>query len=90
MTGTPAYGAQVKITTADGHTQIAQLDGGGGHSGKRSFDVYFGLGSAKDKPVSAMLCWRDLTGAMHTQTLTLTSGWHDLMLTTHASEVAAP
>src|SRR5205823_5711645 len=39
--GSPAYGAQVTITTADGHTQIAQLDGGGGHAGKRSFDVFF-------------------------------------------------
>ena len=45
--GTPAYGAGAPITTADGHTQIAQLDGGGGHSGKRSFDVFFGLGVSR-------------------------------------------
>jgi hypothetical protein len=88
--GTPAYGAQVKITTADGHTQLAQLDGGGGHSGKRSFDLYFGLGSAGDRPVSAMVCWRDLNGTMHQQTLSLTHGWHDLMLTGNAQEVTAP
>ena len=88
--GTPAYGAQVKITTADGHTQIAQLDGGGGHSGKRSFDVFFGLGAGGGKPVSAALCWRDTSGAVHQQTLDLSSGWHDLMLTTHAAEVTAP
>ncbi|MEK8107773.1 ASPIC/UnbV domain-containing protein [Micromonospora sp. M12] len=47
---TPAYGAQVKLTTADGRTQLAQLDGVG-HSGKRSFDVFFGLGDAGDRPV---------------------------------------
>jgi enediyne biosynthesis protein E4 len=88
--GTPAYGAQVRITTADGHTQVAQLDGGGGHSGKRSFDVFFGLGSAGDKPVSATLCWRDLDGTVHNQTLTLTHGWHDFMLTAQAQEVTAP
>jgi hypothetical protein len=88
--GTPAYGAQVKITTADGRTQLAQLDGGGGHSGKRSFDLYFGLGSAGDRPVSAMVCWRDLNGVMHQQTLSLTHGWHDLMLTANAQEVTAP
>ncbi|MBV1849296.1 CRTAC1 family protein [Catellatospora tritici] len=86
---TPAYGALVKITTADGKTQLAQLDGGGGHSGKRSFDVYFGLGTQGAKPVSAELCWRDLTGAIHMQTVDLTAGWHDFMLTTQAQEVTA-
>jgi hypothetical protein len=88
--GTPAYGAQVRITTADGHTQIAQLDGGGGHSGKRSFDVFFGLGDAGGKPVSAALSWRDTDGTVHHQTLDLSSGWHDVLLTTHAAEVTAP
>jgi len=90
VVGTPAYGAQVRITTADGRTQIAQLDGGGGHSGKRSFDVFFGLGGAGDRPVSVALSWRDVGGTVHNQTLTLTSGWHDLMLTAHAEEVTAP
>ncbi|MEV6520937.1 CRTAC1 family protein [Longispora sp. NPDC051575] len=85
--GSPAYGAQVRIRTADGRTQIAQLDGGGGHSGKRSFDVYFGLGQAGDKPVAADLTWRDLNGATHTQALDLAAGWHDFMLTTTAQEV---
>jgi len=89
VAGTPAYGAQVKITTADGRVQIAQLDGGGGHSGKRSFDVFFGLGAAGGKPVSATVSWRDLTGAVHQQSLNLTNGWHDLMLTTQAVEVPA-
>ena len=41
-------------------TQVAQLDGGSGHSGKRSFDVFFGLGANGAKPVSAELTWRDL------------------------------
>jgi hypothetical protein len=85
--GTPAYGAQVRVTTADGHTQLAQVDGGGGHSGKRSFDVFFGLGAEASKPVSAELSWRDLSGTVQHQQLDLTAGWHDLMLTTHAQEV---
>ncbi|WP_412543691.1 CRTAC1 family protein [Longispora sp. K20-0274] len=88
--GSPAYGAVVKIRTADGRTQISQLDGGGGHSGKRSFDVFFGLGSAGDKPVSAELNWRDVNGGTHTQVLDLAAGWHDFMLTTQAQEVKAP
>jgi hypothetical protein len=88
--GTPAYGAQVRIITADGQIHVAQLDGGGGHSGKRSFDVFFGLGAAGKAPVSAELRWRDLAGAVHTQRLQLNPGWHDLMLTDKAQEVRAP
>lgn len=87
VVGTPAYGAQVRLVAADGHTQLAQLDGGGGHSGKRSFDVFFGLGANGDAPASAELRWRDVNGAIHRQTLSLTPGWHDLMLTDHAQEV---
>ncbi|AGL16745.1 CRTAC1 family protein [Actinoplanes sp. N902-109] len=85
--GTPAYGAQVRITTADGKVQVAQLDGGGGHSGKRSFDVFFGLGHAGAQPVRAELSWRDLTGTTHTQQLGLTAGWHTLVLDSQAQEV---
>ncbi|MFC7545993.1 CRTAC1 family protein [Plantactinospora sp. GCM10030261] len=83
----PAYGAQVRVTTADGRTQLAQLDGGSGHSGKRSFDVFFGLGAAGDRPVAAELSWRDLDGEPHRQTLDLTAGWHDLVLTDQAREL---
>jgi hypothetical protein len=87
--GTPAYGAQVRITDADGKVQVAQLDGGGGHSGKRSFDVFFGLGTAAGRPVTADLSWRDTAGAIHRQQLDLSPGWHDLMLATQAQEVQA-
>lgn len=86
--GTPAYGALVKIVTKSGRTQVAQLDGGGGHSGKRSFDIFFGLGDEANQPVSAEICWRDLNGTMHKQTLDLSPGWHDFMLTSQAQEVA--
>jgi hypothetical protein len=87
--GTPAYGAQVKLTTADGKVQVAQLDGGGGHSGKRSFDVFFGLGSAADRAVTADISWRDLAGTMHEQQVNLNPGWHNLVLDTQAQEVQA-
>ena len=39
--------------------------------GKRSFDVYFGLGATGDRPVSAEMCWRDLTGASTSRRCTL-------------------
>jgi hypothetical protein len=83
----PAYGAQVRVTTADGRTQVAQLDGGGGHSGKRSFDVWFGLGAAGDRAVTAEVSWRDLNGATHQQKLDLTAGRHELILTDRAEEL---
>lgn len=87
--GTPAYGAQVRVKTADGRTRVAQLDGGSGHSGKRSFDVFFGLGDAGAKPVSAEIAWRDLNGGVHKQTLDLAAGWHTIMLTDKAQEMNA-
>ncbi|MFD0259575.1 CRTAC1 family protein [Kitasatospora indigofera] len=84
-TGTPAYGATVKITTPDG-TRVSQLDGGSGHGGYRSFDVHFGL-AAYDGPVTVELCWRDTSGAMHEKTEQLRPGTHSLLLTSDVQEV---
>jgi hypothetical protein len=83
--GAPAYGATVTLTTPSG-TQISQLDGGGGHGGFRSFDVHFGLGSYSG-PVDAHIQWQDDKGHLHDQTVTLTPGVHDLMLTNVAKEI---
>lgn len=84
-TGTPAYNATVQITTPQG-SQISQVDGGGGHVGFRSFDVHFGIGSYSG-PVSVRIQWRDVTGGLHQQTLSLQPGVHTLMLTSTAQEV---
>ncbi|HEX4701567.1 MAG TPA: CRTAC1 family protein [Pseudonocardiaceae bacterium] len=86
-TGAPAYGTTVKITLPNGHTQISQLDGGGGHAGYRSFDVHFGLGSYNG-PVAVNLQWHDVDGNLHNQTEQLTPGTHSLMLTGTAQEVS--
>jgi enediyne biosynthesis protein E4 len=84
-TGSPAYGAVVQIRTPDGHTQISQLDGGGGHSGKRSFEVSFGLGTYNG-PVGVRIQWSQ-AGLLHRQTLQLTPGNHTLLLDSAAKEV---
>ncbi|KJK58387.1 ASPIC/UnbV domain-containing protein [Saccharothrix sp. ST-888] len=84
-TGTPAYGATVRITTPAG-SQVSQLDGGSGHGGFRSFDVHFGLGDYQG-PVTVQLSWRDNSGAVHEQSEQLTPGTHALMLTAAAKEV---
>src|SRR4051812_41919757 len=83
-TGSPAYGATVRIRTPDGRTQISQLDGGGGHSGKRSFEVHFGLGSYNG-PVSVRVQWCQ-AGRLHDQTLQLNPGAHTLLLDSAAKE----
>lgn len=82
--GTPAYGATVQIDTP-GHTQISQLDGGSGHSGKSSLEVNFGLGSYSGM-VTVHIHWRDPSGQPHQQTLQLSPGNHDIYLTTTAQE----
>ncbi len=83
--GSPAYGATVQIRTPDGRTQISRLDGGGGHSGKRSFEVHFGLGDYSG-PVSVQLQWCQ-AGQLRTQTVSLTPGNHTLSLDSMAKEV---
>ena len=84
--GTPAYGTTVRITTSDGRTQIAQLDGGGGHGGFRSFDVHFGLGADTDA-VTVQLRWHDTSGGSHETTTKFAPGAHALVLTDGVQEV---
>jgi hypothetical protein len=85
--GAPAYGATVQIFTP-GHTQISQLDGGSGHSGKSSFEAYFGLGSYSG-PVTVQLHWRGTNGELYRQKLRLAPGTHKLLLTSTAQEVSS-
>ncbi|MGX1777029.1 CRTAC1 family protein [Nocardia brasiliensis] len=85
--GQPAYNATVTVRTADGRTMHSQLDGGSGHSGKRSFEVHFGLG-ASTGPVTAEIAWLDNNGVPRHQTLQLRPGTHALMLTDTATEIA--
>ncbi|OXM65911.1 RNA-binding protein [Amycolatopsis vastitatis] len=85
-TGTPAYGATVRVTTPDGRTRLSQLDGGSGHSGKRDFGVHFGLGAAAG-PVEVQVDWRDGAGVQHRQTRPLEPGTHTFLLTDGVQEV---
>jgi hypothetical protein len=86
--GSPAVGAQVEITTPAGRRFIGAVDGGGGHTGKRSNEVFTGLGPGVDGPVDVRLRWRDRAGQVHEQDLRLTPGRHRLALGTEAQEVA--
>jgi hypothetical protein len=76
-----AVGAAVKVKLPDGRSLITQVDGGNGHSGKRSSEVHFGLGSAA--PTTALpveINWRNGNGQVQRQTIQLTPGWHTVIL----------
>jgi hypothetical protein len=84
--GSPVVGAQVTVTTPDGRKHLARVDGGSGHSGKRSNEVHLGLGTGVRGPVEVHLRWRDRSGHVREQTLQLTPGRHALRLGTQAKE----
>jgi hypothetical protein len=84
----PAVGAQATLHLSDGRVMVAQVDGGNGHSGKRSNDLHFGLGAlGPNTPVRVDLRWRDAHGAPRAATLDLRPGWHVLMLGESSSTV---
>lgn len=83
--GSPATGAQVTVTTAEGKKYIQRVDGGSGHGGKRSTDVHIGLGDAKGD-VRVHLQWRDRDGEVHQQDLELSQGRHAIVLGESAKE----
>lgn len=70
-------GAIAKLRYPDGHIAIAQVDGGSGHSGKRSKEIHFGLGNIDTKaslPVD--LLWRDSQGVVHEEKRSFEPGCH--------------
>lgn len=83
--GAPVVGAQVTVITEDGRKFINRVDGGSGHSGKRSTDVHIGLGDVEGD-VKVNLRWRDRTGAERERTLELSTGWHNFQLGSQAKE----
>ncbi|MEC3976927.1 CRTAC1 family protein [Amycolatopsis sp. H20-H5] len=83
--GSPAVGAEVTVTTADGRKYIDRVDGSSGHSGRRSNEVHIGLGNVSG-PQQVHLQWRDRTGKLQQQDLQLNPGWLALQLGTQAKE----
>jgi hypothetical protein len=79
--GRSAIGALATLKLADGRKLVSQVDGGNGHSGKRSPEIHFGLG---DTPAGTQLQveirWRDPNGQINWENLWLTPGWHTVVL----------
>jgi hypothetical protein len=80
--GTPAVGASARVRVAGrGGVLIDQVDGGNGHSGKRSPELRFGLGRvAADAPLSVELRWRGVDRRVHEVRLTLRPGLYTVVL----------
>ena len=78
--GRPAIGAEATVHLPDGRRLVGQVDGGNGHSGKRSPDLHFGLGRAGAGPFRVELRWRDPGGNVQEHTLSLPPGWHTVLL----------
>lgn len=79
--GWPAVGAAAVVTLADGRRLVSQVDGGSGHSGRRSPEIHFGLGAAeKSKPLQVEVKWRDTAGKIQRSTRQLLPGWHTIRL----------
>ncbi|MFI7288508.1 CRTAC1 family protein [Streptomyces anulatus] len=84
--GSPVVDAQVTVTLPDGTRRVSRVDGGGGHSGKRSHEVHIGLGEQSGTPLPVRLKWRDRSGAVHEKDLRLAPGRHDLQLASDVKE----
>lgn len=79
--GRPAVGAIARVTLPNGKSISSQVDGGNGHSGKRSPDLHFGLGgTSPEAGLKVQIKWRDPSGSVHDQNIQVHSGWNTVVL----------
>jgi enediyne biosynthesis protein E4 len=77
----PAIGAFASAVLPGGRKLVAQVDGGNGHSGRRSPDIHFGLGNhPRHTSVPVEIRWRDPRGEPQRCKLELRPGWHTIWL----------
>jgi hypothetical protein len=77
--GRAAVGAAVTVTRPDGKVLTRQVDGGNGHSGKRSPELHFGLGDSQGV-VNVKIRWRDQRGQVREEFLNLKPGRYTVLL----------
>lgn len=79
--GSPAIGALARVSLPSGRKLVSRVDGGTGHSGRRSPEIHFGLGAwEKSKLVEAEIEWRDRQGKVRHTNAQLAPGWHTVQL----------
>ena len=70
-----------RVQLPDGRKLMAQVDGGTGHSGRRSPEIHFGLGACeKSKQLAVEIEWRNRAGQVQRQALQLLPSWHNIQL----------
>jgi hypothetical protein len=81
VSGRPAVGGAATVYLPGERRLVAQVDGGNGHSGRRSPDLHFGLGALPpDQRVRVDLHWRDAGGVARQQTVNLSPGLYTVLL----------
>ena len=76
-----AIGATATVYLPDGRRLVREVDGGNGHSGKRSRELHFGLGHIPDdKQLRVEIRWRDPGGRIQSEKVSLSPGWHTVIL----------
>lgn len=86
--GSPAVGAVASLTLPNGPKLISRVDGGGGHSGRRSPEIHFGVGRVTGL-FTVQIDFRDLRGQPQRNTLQLGPGWHTVQLTGNSPQIVA-
>ena len=78
----PAIGAEARVFLVGRAPLVQQVDGGNGHSGKRSPDLQFGLGQLSgNELVTVELRWRDAGGTPRRETIQVSPGsWYTILL----------
>lgn len=77
----PAIGAHVRVTLPDGRVLVSEVDGGSGHSGRRSSEIHLGVGELPaGTRLPTEIRWRDGRGQVQTTRVEFESGWHTLVL----------
>jgi len=92
----PAVGATATVylpRLQSGHqasgerVMVGQVDGGNGHSGKRSPELHFGLGPiSADQALRVALRWRDGRGRINAVTRWMKPGWYTVILGSESVE----
>lgn len=74
----PSTGTLVKVLKEDGIVLLDVVDGGNGHSGKNSSDLFFGLD--KSKRVEIEITWKKSDGSTNKKRMSVNAGWHQIYL----------
>ncbi len=76
-----AIGASIKVILPDGRIMPGFVEGGNGHSGKNSNEVFFGVGNISvEQKLKIVFQWRNARGIIQKKSIELKSGWHTIIL----------